>query len=125
MIRDVVFVVRPDLGHAAGFLGFPYGVPGYALIFASWVAAAAVGPAWPWARVRGVRYLAERSYAIYLLHLEVIVLVMRLPRLPFIISLLLVWTGSVIVAELLYRFVERPGMQLRDRFRASRSSFGV
>ena len=75
--------------------------------------------------MRGVRYLAERSYAIYLLHLEVIVLVMRLPRLPFIISLLLVWTGSVIVAELLYRFVERPGMQLRDRFRASRSSFGV
>ena len=71
---------------------------------------------------QGVRYLAERSYAIYLLHLEVITAIRHLPPMPFVVTLGLVWIGSIAVAEVLFRMVERPGMELRDRFASTRST---
>jgi len=33
-----------------------------------------------------------------------------------------VWIGSIAVAEVLFRMVERPGMELRDRFASTRST---
>ena len=42
-------------------------------------------------------------------------------QLPFGLYLVAVWCVSLLLAEVLYRVVERPGMRLRERFGASRS----
>jgi len=69
----------------------------------------------------GARYLAERSYAIYLLHVEAFSVMRVLPEVSFPIFCLLVWLISIASAELLFRFVERPGMMLREKFAISRA----
>jgi peptidoglycan/LPS O-acetylase OafA/YrhL len=122
VVRDVAFAWRPEWRPAGGLLGPNPGILVYALVFAVWVWAAAVHPNWIAGRIPGVRYLAERSYAIYLLHLEVIAAIRHLPPMPFIVTLGLVWIGSIAVAEVLFRLVERPGMDLRDRFASTRST---
>lgn len=66
----------------------------------------------PW----GMRYLADRSYAIYLLHVEAYAILKHFPRLPFPIYLFLVWAIALGLAELLYRGIERPFMQAREWF---------
>jgi peptidoglycan/LPS O-acetylase OafA/YrhL len=64
---------------------------------------------------------------VYLLHPEAFALLGALRRmagfeqLPFGLYLLAVWVVSLLLAEVLYRAVERPGMRLRERFGASRS----
>ena len=98
------------------------GILVYALVFAVWVSFAAVHPNWIAGHIPGVRYLAERSYAIYLLHLEVITAIRHLPPMPFAVTLGLVWIGGIAVAEVLFRMVERPGMELRERFASTRST---
>jgi peptidoglycan/LPS O-acetylase OafA/YrhL len=120
VMKDVAVAAHPTFRAEFGPIAANYGILSYAAVFASWVWAAAVHSDWSVARLPGVRYLAERSYAVYLLHLEVIVAVRHMQPLPFVVSLSLVWIGSLIVAEVLYRLVERPGMQLRNRFAVSR-----
>ena len=71
----------------------------------------------PW----GARYLADRSYSLYLLHVEAFVLLKQVPGLPFPVYLALVWMIALGLAELLYRGVERPFMQTREWFAASRA----
>jgi len=122
VVRDLAFAWRPDWRPAGGPLGPNPGILVYALVFAAWIWFAAVNPGWLPGRIPGVRYLAERSYAIYLLHLEVIAAVRHLPPMPFALTLGVVWIGSILVAEVLFRLVERPGMELRDRFASTRST---
>lgn len=99
----------------------------WALIFGSWVLLAAARPDWAAGRLPGVRYVAERSYAVYLLHPEAFALLGALRRkvgfepVPFGLYLVAVWAVSLALAEVLYRVVERPGMRLREWFGASRS----
>ncbi|MCE9590103.1 MAG: acyltransferase [Planctomycetes bacterium] len=87
-------------------------------------------------RVPGTRYLADRAYSIYLLHVEGIAVVARLDgwlegghegghRLPLILYLVGVWAVSLLAAEVLYRCVEKPFMQAREKFGASRSTHGT
>jgi peptidoglycan/LPS O-acetylase OafA/YrhL len=71
-----------------------------------------------------VRYVAERSYAVYLLHPEAFAVLRRtewVEGAPFGVFAALTWVLSLFLAEVLYRLVERPGMRLRERFTASRS----
>ncbi len=64
---------------------------------------------------RGSWYIASRSYAIYLLHPEVLALMQRFGSgLPFPVYLLATFCGSCAVAEVLYRCVERPVMNARE-----------
>ena len=70
--------------------------------------------------VPGARYLADRAYAVYLLHVEGISLMTRLfgvhqgyvkiPLWAFILGVLAV---ALVGAEVLYRYVEQPFMRAR------------
>jgi peptidoglycan/LPS O-acetylase OafA/YrhL len=113
--RDVACRLNPQWG-----LG-DQGITAWALIFGSWVLLAAARPGWAVGRLPGVRYVAERSYAVYLLHPEAFALLKKLDGLPFVAFLALTWAVSLLLAEVLYRLVERPGMRLRERFGASRT----
>lgn len=119
--RDAACRLNPQWG-----LG-DQGILAWALIFGSWVLLAAARPDWAAGRLPGVRYVAERSYAVYLLHPEAFALLGALRRkvgfepVPFGLYLVAVWVVSLALAEVLYRVVERPGMRLRERFGASRS----
>jgi peptidoglycan/LPS O-acetylase OafA/YrhL len=113
--RDVACRVNPQWG-----LG-DQGILTWALIFGSWVLLAAARPDWAIGRLPGVRYVAERSYAVYLLHPEAFAVLRKIEGLPFGVYLLLTWGLSLLLAEILYRLVERPGMRLRERFGASKS----
>ncbi len=65
----------------------------------------------------GCYYIASRSYAIYLLHPEVLALLKRFgTELPFVVFLALTCVGSCLVAEILYRCVELPVMNAREYF---------
>jgi peptidoglycan/LPS O-acetylase OafA/YrhL len=91
-------------------------------IFGSWVVFATSGgrisrACW----LPGARYLADRAYAVYLLHPEALAIVGQIPQLPFALRLILTWSISLLLAELLYRIIERPFMQMREKINASRS----
>ena len=120
--RDVACRLNPQWGLE------DQGILAWALIFGSWVLLAAARPDWAAGRLPGVRYVAERSYAVYLLHPEAFAVIGLLRRkvggfdqMPFAVHLLLTWVVSLLLAEVLYRLVELPGMRLRERFGASRS----
>jgi peptidoglycan/LPS O-acetylase OafA/YrhL len=70
-------------------------------------------------RSRFVSCLADRAYAIYLLHPEALAVLRRFPALPTALSFVLVWALSLIFAEALYRMIERPFMQARELFSAT------
>jgi peptidoglycan/LPS O-acetylase OafA/YrhL len=93
-----------------------FGILPYTLIFASWILLANSSPYWQSHRVFGARYLADRSYAVYLLHGEAFALLKRLPQLPFLLYLALAWLLSLLLAEMLYRGVERPILRAREKF---------
>jgi peptidoglycan/LPS O-acetylase OafA/YrhL len=88
----------------------------FALVFASFVLLAASG--WT-VRVPGARFVADRAYSLYLLHPEALALLRRF-HLPFPVFLALAWALSFLLAEVLFRFVERPLMEARERFRGTR-----
>jgi peptidoglycan/LPS O-acetylase OafA/YrhL len=100
--------------------------------FAALVALANAGPFWQTrAAVPGARYLADRAYAVYLLHIEGIAVMNRAfgqqaghPGLPLWAYLAGVWLVALVAAEVLYRTVERPFMRAREWFTASRSTHG-
>jgi len=92
------------------------------LIFASWVLFANSSiKAQNILYIPGAKYIATRAYALYLLHPEVLALLKKLTTdLPFIIYLSLAFAGSIVVAEFLYRFIEKPIMDKRDDYSFSR-----
>jgi peptidoglycan/LPS O-acetylase OafA/YrhL len=95
----------------------------YALLFAVFVLLANSGPFYrDRLRSRFFSYLADRAYALYLLHPEALVILKRLQPLPVVVSFVLVWAVSLVLAEVLYRLIERPFMRLRERFSATCSA---
>jgi peptidoglycan/LPS O-acetylase OafA/YrhL len=95
----------------------------YALLFVVLVLLANSGPFFR-DRLRSgfFRYLADRAYALYLLHPEALAVLKRLSPLPTVVSFALTWALSLAFAELLYRLIERPFMRLRERVPAMRSA---
>jgi peptidoglycan/LPS O-acetylase OafA/YrhL len=90
----------------------------WCLIFAAFVLFANVGSTW----LRGgaafvpVRYLAERSYAVYLLHPDALAIMKHWAAIPPVLYFSLAWVLSLAFAEVLYRAVERPFMRAREWF---------
>lgn len=127
-----VLVVVATLLYAADFVGrwwpslgwqdFSPGI--FALIFGTWVLLACRSDWWrEHLYVPGARYIALRSYSIYLLHPEVLALLKRFaPHSPFLLFYLIAWVGSCLVAEVLYRAVEKPIMDAREKLAISSSS---
>ncbi len=69
----------------------------------------------------GANYIATRSYALYLLHPEILALMKRFfLDTPFAIFLVFTLLGSCILAEVLYRVVEKPIMDAREKISLSR-----
>jgi peptidoglycan/LPS O-acetylase OafA/YrhL len=93
------------------------------LIFGSWVMLANSSPKWQIKLyVPGAYYIATRSYALYLLHPEVLAIQKRyLTDAPFVIYFCIALIGSILVAEILYRSVEKPFMVAREAYSFSRS----
>ncbi|HUU33410.1 MAG TPA: acyltransferase [Vicinamibacterales bacterium] len=71
--------------------------------------------------VPGSAYLAKRAYAVYLLHPESLALMTRLHLPSFPLFLALSWVVTLGAAEVLYRVVELPIMNARERYRFSAS----
>ncbi|WP_354668041.1 acyltransferase family protein [Marinobacter salexigens] len=98
------------------------GDPGFmarAMMFGAWVVFANSSNKIRWNLFfPGANYIATRSYAIYLLHPDAIALVNRVTiDLPFLVYLSIVFLLSVAAAEVLYRIVELPFMNMRSRFK--------
>jgi peptidoglycan/LPS O-acetylase OafA/YrhL len=95
----------------------------WTLVFASWVLLAN-SSAW-WAAVpnfRPTRFIADRAYSLYLVHIDAIRGVRRLDLdVPFWVELALTFVLCLALAELLYRLVERPGIRMREWFALTRS----
>ena len=62
-----------------------------------------------------LRYIATRSYSLYLVHIDALAIARRLDHTHFLTYLLISTLFSLILAELLYRTVEIPWMKFRDR----------
>lgn len=95
----------------------------YAIIFSSFILLGNCSRWWQTSLyVPGSSYIATRAYSLYLLHPEILALLKRFGHeLPFPLFLLSAWIGSCVLAELLYRTVELPCMNLRERFSPSSS----
>lgn len=106
--------VIPDLGTVS-----------WALLFASWVFFGVVGPYQAPVTNPVVTFLAVRAYSIYLVHADAFNLIRTLSEnfgpIPSVIQMVLGMMVCLVVAEGLYRVVERPFMRSREWFRASRS----
>jgi peptidoglycan/LPS O-acetylase OafA/YrhL len=66
------------------------------------------------------RFIADRSYSLYLVHVEAIFLIKKIPNVGLIPAGVLVWICSIAFAELLHRVVERPFLRARERWSWSR-----
>lgn len=105
----------------------------WSLIFASLVALANSGPYWKSGlKLPGSRYLADRAYAVYLLHPEAIAVMNRVeqwfdwpaPAL-YVLHLAGILALSLLAGEVLYRCIELPFMRMREKFHSSRSTHGT
>ncbi len=95
-----------------------------ALIFGSWVVLANSSDGWSEKLyLPGAYYVATRSYSLYLLHPEVLALLRRIPfEMPFPAYMGIALAGSFFAAEFLYRFVEKPVMDFRERLPGAMNS---
>lgn len=110
-------VIRPHPGVDVTLIWTP--------VFASWVLLANSSRWWAGGlNFVLTRYLANRAYALYLLHMEATAVVSKLGELPLWVRFGLVWAVSLVLAEILYRVVERPGMRAREWFAITRSGKG-
>lgn len=65
--------------------------------------------------VPGSKYLATRSYSLYLLHVEALAVCDRLQINNLALRFVVTWCIGLALAEILYRLVELPFMRLRPR----------
>jgi peptidoglycan/LPS O-acetylase OafA/YrhL len=94
-----------------------------AIIFGSWVVIANASEYWSKIiYIPGAYHIATRSYAIYLLHPDVLSALERAPvSLPFPVYFAAALAGCLLAAEILYRAVEKPVMDSREMFAFSTS----
>jgi peptidoglycan/LPS O-acetylase OafA/YrhL len=89
-----------------------------ALMFMSWVLVAnATDKLRTRLYVPGAYYIATRSYSLYLVHPEALALISRIvPDIWFPAYFVCTLAISCLLAEMLYRFIEKPIMNMRERF---------
>ncbi|QEL21022.1 acyltransferase family protein [Limnoglobus roseus] len=96
-----------------------WGTGGWAVIFGSWIVLANSSPFWrDRVRSRLLAFVASRAYSLYLVHIEAITLAKKLP-LPAEVQAVAAFVLAFAMAEVLYRFVERPFNRLRERWTPS------
>ncbi len=95
-----------------------------AFTFGSWVVLANKSDYWKNALYFPcANYIATRSYGMYLLHPEILTLQKKLMlNLAFPIYFLISLIGSAILAEILYRTIEMPFINMREKFRVSKAN---
>jgi peptidoglycan/LPS O-acetylase OafA/YrhL len=71
-------------------------------------------------RFRLSRLVADRSYSLYLVHIEAVAPIKHVPNATFLSSLALTWISSFVLAEVLYQVVERPFVRAREQWTWSR-----
>lgn len=87
-----------------------------AFVFSTWVLYANSSASKQSKSFPGAYYIATRSYSMYLLHPDAIAATNRFfSELSFFSYLMLVSLITIVTSELLYKFVELPGMNLRDK----------
>lgn len=69
--------------------------------------------------VPGAAFLAQRAYSVYLLHPDALALLKRLDIDSFAVFFVLTWVLTLLAAEVLYRWIEKPLMDARERYRFS------
>ncbi len=69
---------------------------------------------WTYLRVV-VKYISKRSYAIYLVNYSIVLLMLQHYFKPSLVLVFVFLVASLMLAELLYRLVERPFLNFRDR----------
>lgn len=70
-----------------------------------------------------IMYISTRSYSLYLLHVEGLMLVKRfLPDYGLVVYAISAFVLSAVLSEVLYRVVEIPFINLREKFAISKSS---
>ncbi len=89
-----------------------------AVLFGTWVMAANASKYWSnIIYIPGSYYIATRSYALYLLHPEALAILKRFfIEVPFPLYFAMALAGSLVLAEVLYRLVEKPIMDSRNKF---------
>lgn len=93
----------------------------YVLIFCSFIILASRNDWWQkHLYIPGANYIATRAYSLYLLHPEVLAILKRFfPKLSLPLFYIIALAGSCIMAEGLYRLVEKPIMNARNKFSIS------
>ncbi|MGH7171124.1 MAG: acyltransferase family protein [Gemmataceae bacterium] len=94
----------------------------WTFIFTAWVLLGNSSEFWKTNfRYLPIRYVADRAYALYLLHVESFAILKRFGELSFLQYMVLSWVISLVLAEVIYRAVELPFMNLREKFASTRS----
>ena len=103
---------HPELGRAWVAFGFypAAGLLAAALVASSWRFRYSVLPA---GVSHACQLLSRCSYSVYLIHLSVAHFVLQL-RLPAGVGLFMYLVGSILIGDLLWRWLERPFMRLRQ-----------
>jgi peptidoglycan/LPS O-acetylase OafA/YrhL len=115
-IANFWFRYHPEVGVG------DYDAVAYAWIFGSWLLLAVSSPWWQRVLyVPGAGYLAKRAYAVYLLHPDALGWLSERGITSFPLFMLATWVITLAAAEVLYRAVELPFMNMRERFAISRS----
>ncbi len=93
-----------------------------AVIFGSWVVLSNASNYWSdMLYFPGANYIATRSYSLYLVHPEILAIQKRVMLdFPFLAFYAVTVVGGLLLAELLYRFVEQPVMNSRENFSFSK-----
>lgn len=93
-------------------LSYPLATTGVALIFVSLLTDR---PA-PWLRWRPLVYLGKISYGLYVFHMFMLVLAFKaFPQEPSL-AIIIAFFGTAAAAAVSYRVLERPFLQLKERF---------
>ncbi|MGL4420041.1 MAG: acyltransferase family protein [Gemmataceae bacterium] len=98
-----------------------WGLIGWGLIFASWVFVAVTDARFMAIRWRGLEFIATRAYSLYLVHIEAIAVAAKLTFLPPVVQVLVAFVVTFLAAEFLHRLIERPVMNLRDKWSSTRN----
>lgn len=96
-----------------------------AVLMTQWIATSGA-PAWRWLNSRPLRYLGRVSYSAYLYHWIVgNAILTRFGTWPMGVKILVVVTGSNLVAGASYVFIEKPFLKIKKRFEYARTAGAV
>jgi peptidoglycan/LPS O-acetylase OafA/YrhL len=120
VITFLLYLLSFYLKHIGQTSVLPPGKLVLTLMFGTWVIFANSDSVYTrFLSMPGSQFIATRAYALYLLHPEALALLERSPiKLPFVVYVMICFLLSFCLAEILYRVVEKPFMDMREKFSA-------